>query len=785
MSIQIKRIYLENYKLFPTKEICFADKLSVFGGPNGYGKTSIFDALELLITGSIDRIQNSESINGKLAYSHNCLAGNPAKDVKIKAELQDTENGKTTVLAMHIPGSARTGKDNNPSKIEKQASFYVLPTYDTPAANWKDSLSFDKAAAYRAQLFGSQSISSFRMLHYIRQEDRLAYFKRSEGERLKTITDMFGIEKAVEKRDSLDKALAQLKKKYIEEEGIWKKEQEMIEAASGIERKGIPYKPLLGGRAPWDREELGFKGSDSEKNYEGLKKELRDIAFYLKNKDWYLIDSAISRYEETEPAVRAAALRGWALTRGTKNVFSIIQDKQKKLDFLSMQKSNIAEGNYPGVEWGKLCTALDCANQAETIREHVEALQSAGQNRTELDRLASALYQARDTLAQRNKEAPLPKDGTCPYCGWKWESDQTLQEQFQRTKDLMKRALGSGNALYAQAVQRCKDFCEKNITLRLEAKIEKLEEDPGLQLLRSFSGFEQFRVSVENCIPLMNYIRQSGAILAEEIKPQTIDAYIERLRAEIPPHYVQHAAEHDLGRIEKLYSSDQSFINLTEQQLKDKEAYLGEQYSASFDTSRQRLQTLKENVDKLKDLCDAVEQYRNNMRDAIYKYQEDMIRQIEIPFFLYSSRLLQSYQSELNTKKTTQQPFCFAQGVMIKISENQIRFTALGGEHDILYTMSSGQLSAVLLALSLVLNKRYCADQFKTLFIDDPIQCMDDINMISFVELLGREFSDTQVLLSTHEDSFANYIQYKYSKFGLASKLINLKEESISENETT
>ena len=784
MSIQIKRIYLENYKLFPMKEICFADKLSVFGGPNGYGKTSIFDALELLITGSIDRIQNSESINGKLAYSHNCLAGNPAKDVRIKAELQDTENGETIVLAVHIPGTAKTGKDNNPSKIEKQAHFYVLPKYDTPVVNWKDSLNLDGAAAYRANLFGSQSINSFHMLHYIRQEDRLAYFKRSEGERLKTITDMFGIEKAVEKRDSLGKALAQLKKKYNEEEENWKKNLDAIEAASRIERKGIPYMPLLGGRVPWDREELGFKGTDSEKDYKYLKKELRDIAFYLKNKDWYRIDSAISRYEETEPAVRAAALRGWIFTRGTKNAFSIIRDKQKQMDFLSTQKSHIAEGNYPGVEWGKLCTALDCANQAETIREHVEALQSAGQNRTELDRLASALHQARDTLAKRKKEAPLPKDGTCPYCGWKWESDQTLHEQFQKTRDLMEQALGSGNALYTQAVRRCKDFCEKNITPRLEAQIAELDKDPGLQLLRSFSGFEQFRVSVENCIPLMNYIHYSDAILTEKNEPQTIDAYIERLRAEMPPDYAQSAIEHDPGRIEKLYSSDLSFYTLTEQQLKDKEAYLDEQYSASFDPSRQRLQTMRKNVDKLKDLCAAVEQYRDNMKSAIQKYQEDMVRQIEIPFFLYSSRLLQSYQAELDTKKNTQQAFRFAQGVMIKINENQIRFTALGGEHDILYTMSSGQLSAVLLALALVLNKRYCVGQFKTLFIDDPIQCMDDINMISFVELLGSEFSDTQVLLSTHEDSFANYIQYKYSKFGLASKLINLKEESISENET-
>ena len=45
MSIEIKKIYLENYKLFTLKEIEFSEYLSVFDGPNGYGKTSIFDAI--------------------------------------------------------------------------------------------------------------------------------------------------------------------------------------------------------------------------------------------------------------------------------------------------------------------------------------------------------------------------------------------------------------------------------------------------------------------------------------------------------------------------------------------------------------------------------------------------------------------------------------------------------------------------------------------------------------------------------------------------------------------
>ena len=56
-----------------------------------------------------------------------------------------------------------------------------------------------------------------------------------------------------------------------------------------------------------------------------------------------------------------------------------------------------------------------------------------------------------------------------------------------------------------------------------------------------------------------------------------------------------------------------------------------------------------------------------------------------------------------------------------------IRFVAPGSEHDVLYTLSSGQLSAVLLSFSIAMNKIYGEEGIKTIYIDDPIQCMDDI----------------------------------------------------------
>ena len=47
MGYMINRIYLENYKLFDGIKLDFGNNLlSVFDGPNGYGKTSVFDAID-------------------------------------------------------------------------------------------------------------------------------------------------------------------------------------------------------------------------------------------------------------------------------------------------------------------------------------------------------------------------------------------------------------------------------------------------------------------------------------------------------------------------------------------------------------------------------------------------------------------------------------------------------------------------------------------------------------------------------------------------------------------
>ncbi|GKQ32142.1 P-loop NTPase family protein [Pseudomonas syringae] len=157
------------------------------------------------------------------------------------------------------------------------------------------------------------------------------------------------------------------------------------------------------------------------------------------------------------------------------------------------------------------------------------------------------------------------------------------------------------------------------------------------------------------------------------------------------------------------------------------------------------------------------------VRTQIKKYRKQLITNIEIPFYLYSGKVLQTHQAGLG------------QGILVKdpLGEEELKNVRLvadwNSDHDIMNTMSSGQISAVVIALTLALNKVYAKD-FSPILIDDPVQTMDDINMSSFVELLRNEFSHKQIILSTHEDKVSRYMIYKFLKHHKNVRKINVME---------
>ena len=202
------------------------------------------------------------------------------------------------------------------------------------------------------------------------------------------------------------------------------------------------------------------------------------------------------------------------------------------------------------------------------------------------------------------------------------------------------------------------------------------------------------------------------------------------------------------------YASWKNLTSITLSDIESKRIYIQQQFILSISND-------------LKEM--AISNLLKNLKSSINRYQKLLIKDIEIPFYIYSGKVLQAHQSGIGN------------GVFIKDKTGgdelkNIRFVSnWESDHDVINTMSSGQIAAVVITLYLALNKVY-SKGFGTLLIDDPVQTMDEINMISLVELLRNEFSDRQIILSTHEDHVSRYFIYKFLKYRRNVKQVKLLE---------
>ncbi|GBG56584.1 hypothetical protein SPFL3102_00396 [Sporomusaceae bacterium FL31] len=95
--------------------------------------------------------------------------------------------------------------------------------------------------------------------------------------------------------------------------------------------------------------------------------------------------------------------------------------------------------------------------------------------------------------------------------------------------------------------------------------------------------------------------------------------------------------------------------------------------------------------------------------------------------------------------------------------------------HPILY-FSSAQIDILSLSIFLAQALNPGRSQLNTIFMDDPINHMDSINVLSFIDLLRTITTtlDRQVILSTHNENLYKLIQRKIDPLYYSSKFIEL-----------
>ena len=204
--------------------------------------------------------------------------------------------------------------------------------------------------------------------------------------------------------------------------------------------------------------------------------------------------------------------------------------------------------------------------------------------------------------------------------------------------------------------------------------------------------------------------------------------------------------------------------------LEQKKLYLDKQSKL---VQNQQLQDLSCQINTLQKAADRLEEVNTIYKEEVKQFKIGVVKQLRIPFFIYSAKMLQNYQQGLGIFLTYKKT--------MEASNEQaiIRFkTDPNNDHDAMNQLSTGQLAVVSLAFTLSLNTMFkLSDNLKFLMIDDPIQDMDAMNVLSFIEILRHGIIDRyQIILSTYSDHNALFMGYKFAN---SNSEVNIKYENV------
>jgi exonuclease SbcC len=284
----LTKLSIDSFKVFNNFNDSFESDLIVFDGPNGYGKTTIFDALQLLFSGSIPRIpllaksikvRSDKEFEANL-YRHSKSDG----DVVIKAEFK--RGSESTVLVRMAKKLDIDTASNNKPDVFSIFKLFSLSSFDENIEN--ASLIRDEKS-HLQKLFGQFFLENYSVLNYMSQENNSLVIPNSGAQRFGQISHLLKLDNIVEKIENTKKLIATCRtKQNVLGDAEKDLEDQINQLNSNLTKKGNAeptYQKLGVGEniAQWDKEEPIF--DDSLQSYHVLARSIDLIKNIIENKN--------------------------------------------------------------------------------------------------------------------------------------------------------------------------------------------------------------------------------------------------------------------------------------------------------------------------------------------------------------------------------------------------------------------------------------------------------------------------------------------------------------------
>ena len=795
MQYRIKSLRVNNFKCFDDSkfyEFSFDEEKNpiILTGPNGFGKTTFFDALELIFSKNITRFETKiENKNTNLLK--NVLLNKAEQDGYIVVTLVNKNKEYITLMAkidhtkkkVVYSDSINFGIEER--YIETQRLNDVLNEYD----DWKENLTDFDRIKYNMNEFG--------VYYYISQAESVHFLKKNMSERKSTLDALLEVGNASTWSDFVkDELIGKTKStkgvlvngeiervNYIIKEDVsaLKECYEKIQDNDQVE-----YAPILlcDEVLYWDVEKLDDFSEDELNS--GLA-ELDRLSSYVKEYSDYEKHVWNKRLEAAiNPSVISDMLLciPYISHNGKLEISKVNQFLEEQNRIIEVyNRSAFFRTDDFDVSMFK-CSDMERLKEIDeelikfdihNLNNLCEQIKLNGQAMSDRQNVIIELEKAREKLHSINEQ--YNKDSSvCPYCNRQYTDLSELSNGFNAAKMLLDKEKGKAVLKNNDLMNQVKEIVAES-KQKVDSLIKKYDDVKINDLLTVIKKLKNI-INDKNKLDKIELIYSLIFDKQEwrELDNQEQISEISRICLDFQKTYdndqfCQHLKDFNYPSISETYPEINWDMQLN---LKDKEKvnnkkkyiqlHINQKRNQKAQTIKQRL---KENLIRL----DKLERIRENLNSlgkiydkSIEQYKNQVLRKLRVPLLIYTAKILQDYQN----------------GLGVFIDKDEMRFVSnCDAKHDILNTFSSGQLSGFVLAFLFSMHKQYIKeseDDLGFILIDDPVQTMDDINISSMIEVLRNDFSSKQIIMSTHEMDKENYILYKFYKYNITGQSFNVKD---------
>lgn len=793
----ISKVKMKNFRYFYDKTIDFNNKSVVLlSAANGIGKTTVIDAIEWCLTGSIGRLKttfDSRSTNDKDRKLN-------TKGI-LKNRDADAEGEKVQVTIWLIDGK----KEIVFSREQKEDKLDAGSSIATIDGNKGDVQKFIK------EYIGD----SFYNFHFcdIQKSFNIQGKKRSDLESFfsEFITNYDG-EKQI--ADSID-VFAEDVERYMKDKGVLKESQDKIETLKEQiekhknEAKQLPY-PDNVFYAEENTEIVGLSMDELTKQEAKLKNcgyliakerlvkltenellkaqksDIEDIIFYLKTKEKSIrlavsaglfenIDSITSRQS------KLSQIEKLSLSKDT-----ILQDVESVIAFENGSSMKIESGDNKKVIQEKKKKVKELSDEIDLLSKNNKML-----------KLLSNLYVNKQAVIDY-RNATFNEQGTarCPICGS--ESFGTMEEalilkeandyikrngEIVRLKEVEKTKLQEEiEELFQKMIKRTRTVIEEKKSILTkeinELKILQNETQPYFDTVKKLQKYRK-EIKIEELTlnkagELLTDLEQK--LLSESKEDEEKESY-KKILTVLGYNFENETLKQTLEKVKNLITgtyevtnfSYETFVSKINAINSIKANYTLYELNKKLDDCEKKNQNIEAEIKKLENLKDKADQKAKNIREIVGKLSKDEYEKVGPALSKYYNKLIR-----LNSNNK------------IKIVHEKEGISLVDDKNNnIVNMLSNGQISVFMLAYFFAgISVRNEHEKMKVFFIDDLTACMDDVNMLAFMDLLKYQISSKktmeQLFFITCDERISALLKYKLEGRGI--ELCTLKEKDFIES---